>query len=244
MTCSGPRRDECVTCPRGWQLAAGECHPECPQGFFMSDFGCQKCHHYCRTCKGEGPLQCTSCPPHFMLEEGGLCIECLGSQYYDPPTQLCKACHSSCTACDGPGPFSCIACTYPLRLDKSNKQCVPCCTERTTTGCCNCDNATGECFNATPAGKRRISVQDNESAMAAAVAHDYNIYLSASALITMGCVCAILLFLIMFTFLQVRNRDPRGSYRKILVPKESRSRTANRIHLEDDDISQTLFTNT
>lgn len=93
---------------------------------------------------GEGPLQCTSCPPHFMLEEGGLCIECLGSQYYDPPTQLCKACHSSCTACDGPGPFSCIACTYPLRLDKSNKQCVPCCTERTTTGCCNCDNATGE----------------------------------------------------------------------------------------------------
>lgn len=52
MTCSGPRRDQCVTCPRGWQLAAGECHPECPQGFFMSDFGCQKCHHYCRTCKG------------------------------------------------------------------------------------------------------------------------------------------------------------------------------------------------
>jgi len=53
MTCSGPRRDQCVSCPRGWQLAAGECHPECPQGFFMSDFGCQKCHHYCKTCKGK-----------------------------------------------------------------------------------------------------------------------------------------------------------------------------------------------
>lgn len=53
MTCSGPRRDQCVSCPRGWQLAAGECHPECPQGFFVSDFGCQKCHHYCKTCKGE-----------------------------------------------------------------------------------------------------------------------------------------------------------------------------------------------
>lgn len=51
-TCSGPRRDQCVTCPRGWQLAAGECHPECPEGFFKSNFGCQKCHHYCRTCKG------------------------------------------------------------------------------------------------------------------------------------------------------------------------------------------------
>lgn len=65
----------------------------------------------------------------------------------------------------------------------------------------------GECFNATPAGKRRISVQDNESAMAAAVAHDYHIYLSASALITMGCVGAILLFLIMFTFLQVSEQE-------------------------------------
>lgn len=52
-TCSGPRRDQCVTCPRGWQLAAGECHPECPEGFFKSNFGCQKCHHYCRTCKGK-----------------------------------------------------------------------------------------------------------------------------------------------------------------------------------------------
>lgn len=51
-TCSGPRRDQCVTCPRGWQLAAGECHPECPEGFFKSNYGCQKCHHYCRTCKG------------------------------------------------------------------------------------------------------------------------------------------------------------------------------------------------
>jgi hypothetical protein len=53
MTCSGPRRDQCVTCPRGWQLAAGECHPECPEGFFKSNYGCQKCHHYCRTCNGK-----------------------------------------------------------------------------------------------------------------------------------------------------------------------------------------------
>lgn len=52
-TCSGPRRNQCVQCPAGWQLAAGECHPECPEGFYKSDFGCQKCHHYCKTCNGE-----------------------------------------------------------------------------------------------------------------------------------------------------------------------------------------------
>lgn len=51
-TCSGPRRDQCVTCPKNWQLASGECSPECPEGFFKSEFGCQKCHHYCKTCSG------------------------------------------------------------------------------------------------------------------------------------------------------------------------------------------------
>jgi len=61
----------------------------------------------------------------------------------------------------------------------------------------------GECLNTTPEGKRRISEQDSEMALAATAAHDYNIYASASALITMGCVSAIILFLVMFTFFQV-----------------------------------------
>lgn len=55
-TCSGPRRDQCVRCPNGWKLAAGECHPECPEGFFKTEFGCQKCHHYCKTCNGKRKL--------------------------------------------------------------------------------------------------------------------------------------------------------------------------------------------
>lgn len=52
-TCSGPRRDQCVKCPPDWQLADGECHPECPEGFFKSKFGCQKCHHICKTCSSK-----------------------------------------------------------------------------------------------------------------------------------------------------------------------------------------------
>jgi hypothetical protein len=52
-TCSGPRRDQCVTCPKDWKLAGGECHPECPEGYFKTEFGCQRCHHYCKTCDGE-----------------------------------------------------------------------------------------------------------------------------------------------------------------------------------------------
>jgi hypothetical protein len=52
-TCSGPRRDQCVTCPKDWKLAGGECHPECPEGYFKTEFGCQRCHHYCKTCNGK-----------------------------------------------------------------------------------------------------------------------------------------------------------------------------------------------
>lgn len=60
-TCSGPRRDQCVTCPKDWQLASGECHPSCPMGFFKSEFGCQKCHHYCKTCSGKFRLHIFYC---------------------------------------------------------------------------------------------------------------------------------------------------------------------------------------
>lgn len=168
-TCSGPRRDQCVQCPPGWKLAAGECHPECPEGFFKTDFGCQKCHHYCKTCNGEfsltprpvssdvlflfflfrlsaaGPLACTSCPNHFMLE-GSLCTECLSMQYYDQPTQQCKTCHESCRSCSGPGQYSCVTCAFPLHLDRLNNQCVPCCTTDATPedqSCCHCDKDTG-----------------------------------------------------------------------------------------------------
>jgi proprotein convertase subtilisin/kexin type 5 len=175
-TCSGPRRDQCVRCPNGWKLAAGECHPECPEGFFKTEFGCQKCHHYCKTCNGKlltmtycfpkgttilnindqklffddfllgaGPLSCTSCSIHFMLE-GGLCTECLSMQYYDSLTQTCKTCHESCRSCSGPGQYSCVTCAFPLHLDRLNNQCVPCCATDATPedqSCCHCDKDTG-----------------------------------------------------------------------------------------------------
>ncbi len=93
-----------------------------------------------------GPLACTSCPSHFMLDNG-LCIECLGSQFYDPPTQQCKTCHESCRSCSGPGQYSCVTCAFPLHLDRLNNQCVPCCPTDALPedqSCCHCDKDTGE----------------------------------------------------------------------------------------------------
>lgn len=92
-----------------------------------------------------GPLACTSCPNHFMLE-GSLCTECLSMQYYDAPTQACKTCHESCRSCSGPGQYSCVTCAFPLHLDRLNNQCVPCCTSDATPedqSCCHCDKDTG-----------------------------------------------------------------------------------------------------
>ncbi|KAL7743091.1 hypothetical protein ACLKA6_015016 [Drosophila palustris] len=125
---------------------------------------------------GAGPLACSSCPPHFMLD-GGLCMECLSSQYYDTTTQTCKICHESCHSCFGPGQFSCKACVPPLHLDRLNSQCVPCCQAKsqgeTTDGrdvdadatatavedhCCHCDAVLGECKSASTGGKRRTVV--------------------------------------------------------------------------------------
>lgn len=94
---------------------------------------------------GAGPLSCTSCPNNFMLD-GGLCMECLGSQFYDPPTQTCKTCHESCRSCRGPGQYSCVSCAFPLHLDRLNNQCVPCCSMDASPddqSCCHCDKDTG-----------------------------------------------------------------------------------------------------
>lgn len=96
---------------------------------------------------GAGPLACTTCPAHSMLQNG-LCIDCLASQYYDPPTQTCKTCHESCRTCSGPGQFSCLTCPFPLHLDRLNHQCVPCCAADASPddqSCCHCDKATGKC---------------------------------------------------------------------------------------------------
>ncbi|XP_074107008.1 furin-like protease 2 isoform X1 [Cotesia typhae] len=251
-TCSGPRRDQCVSCPQGWQLAAGECHPECPEGFFKSNFGCQKCHHYCRTCKGEGPLECTSCPPHSMLE-GGLCMACLGAQYYDPLTQLCKNCHGDCRRCTGPGKFSCAACTLPLHFDKLNNQCVPCCPANKKKSendeCCVCDPETSGCRNSSPAGKRRVPGSeiggdtipqfDTGFESLSSDIKDRNPSYAVTAATMMAvaiCVASVALFVAIFVALQAvsRKREFSNGYTKLAMRVEPSD------EIEVDDMTELM----
>nr|CAD7261535.1 unnamed protein product [Timema shepardi] len=149
-TCSGPRKDHCINCPQGWKLAAGECQPECPEGFYSSNFGCNRAVELNTTSAlanyateaGEGPLNCTSCPPHYT-PRGGLCTRCLSSQYYEATTQTCGPCHDSCRTCAGPNAFSCVTCLSPLQLDTFSQKCVKCCRGGQGKSCCHCDKITG-----------------------------------------------------------------------------------------------------
>ncbi|KAG7300344.1 Furin-like protease 2, partial [Plutella xylostella] len=214
-TCSGPRRDQCASCPSGWRLAAGECHPECPQGFYPTLDGCRHCHHYCRECSDSGPLKCTSCPPRFMLD-GGLCMECLGSQYYDAASETCKACDATCRTCLGPGQFSCTGCSMPNKLDRLNNQCVPCCSNSTAgRDCCHCNVETGDCINSSPAGKRRIA---EPSALRAATAQQPAAASAGAAVVAVAAVAATL-FLLVLLALQARSgrRDPQSERAKGVV---------------------------
>lgn len=61
----------------------------------------------------------------------------------------------------------------------------------------------GECHNPTLAGKRRITTQDGETALAVSSPQG-SMYASTTAIIIISCSCAIIAFLVIFAFSQVR----------------------------------------
>ncbi|KAI5651344.1 subtilase family domain-containing protein [Phthorimaea operculella] len=242
-TCTGPRRDQCASCPTGWRLAAGECRPECPQNFFPWQESCRRCHHYCQDCNGAGPQKCTTCPPHFSLELG-LCVECLSSQYYEARSRTCRPCHDSCRSCGGPGPTNCVTCAHPLRLDRVNHKCLPCCTEsmnlyssaNQTTDCCHCDKDIGGCLNGSSAGKRRIAenIPPHVTASFFVDDHSETNILDRNLLVGSGVALVVLLVVgVVLTFKtrkkRCRHRYPKTQYSQLtsldedLVPMTSQT---------------------
>ncbi|XP_061398661.1 furin-like protease 2, partial [Musca vetustissima] len=202
-----------------------------------------------------GPLACTSCPAHFMLD-GGLCMECLGSQYYDSPTQTCKTCHESCRSCTGPGQYSCQTCAFPLHLDRLNNQCVPCCANDASPedqSCCHCDKDTGGCINASPAGKRRIAAAAEQQQFGSSYGNSGGLYgnllddsdgttgvsglfsrvgsplTTITAIAVAACLLIVTVFAVIFAVLQVsiNNQAARKAIRYNKVPTNNRRR--NRI---------------
>ena len=153
-TCSGPKKDDCLSCPPGKRLFSGECTEDaCPVSYFEISYDnrleCKKCHDACKTCSGPSHRQCIECAIGFM-SKNGICTKCPPGQFLNRAQEIpvCSSCYHDCSECNGPNEDDCTHCDPPLNLMGS--RCVPCCTNTSspiTTGrdCCHCMNDQGPC---------------------------------------------------------------------------------------------------
>lgn len=140
-TCDGIdlRWNSCLSCPAGKFLLGGQCLQGCPPGHFESknSLWCLKCHPSCLGCFGENANQCVSCPAGKKLV-GDTCVGCGSRSFYD--ASACSTCHQSCEACTGPKSTDCAGCHPPMRLNRQDNTCVPCCEKDKSENCCQCSN--------------------------------------------------------------------------------------------------------
>jgi proprotein convertase subtilisin/kexin type 5 len=151
-TCSGPKADDCLSCPPERKLLAGQCSlGSCPSSYFeisyVGKLECKRCHSACRTCSGPSHTQCTDCADGFTIKNG-ICTPCPPGQYLNRAQEIpvCSSCYHDCSECSGPNEEDCTHCDAPLNLMGS--RCVPCCTNASViTGrdCCHCMKGQGPC---------------------------------------------------------------------------------------------------
>ncbi|CAG4987181.1 unnamed protein product [Parnassius apollo] len=84
--CRGEGAAACKFCKPGWELESGACNDinECANISLCKShqfcinwegsYACRNCDDTCRTCKGEGLANCTSCESNYMLW-GGMCLD-------------------------------------------------------------------------------------------------------------------------------------------------------------------------
>ncbi|ESU40489.1 Variant-specific surface protein, partial [Giardia duodenalis] len=161
----------CKTCAGGFQNNKGICvhcgDPYCKtcntdintceaclDGYYNPSF-CTQCHDSCKTCVGEGPKQCLTCPHVLYLlpinGDIGMCVaysECGDGMYGRGATGRCTPCSSGCLACVGLESDRCTSC--PIRtyfLDDSGSgvgRCVECGDTTHPKGIAGCRECSSE----------------------------------------------------------------------------------------------------
>ncbi|GLD75172.1 proprotein convertase subtilisin/kexin type 5-like protein, partial [Lates japonicus] len=61
LQCTGPEREDCISCPPTRFFDDGRCPIRCQTGRYALGRQCYLCHHTCHECTDEGPDNCTSC---------------------------------------------------------------------------------------------------------------------------------------------------------------------------------------
>ena len=78
LSCSGPERINCLSCPAGTRLHDYICQ-SCALGTYYESLSnkCNKCHQGCSTCSGPLTSDCMSCmDPNLHLDENNTCVPC------------------------------------------------------------------------------------------------------------------------------------------------------------------------
>uniref|UniRef100_A0A8C2Z4C6 Growth factor receptor domain-containing protein n=1 Tax=Cyclopterus lumpus TaxID=8103 RepID=A0A8C2Z4C6_CYCLU len=75
--CSGPGKDNCLSCNEPHFLMNNTCVQECSVGYYAEDKDkrvCERCHFSCKSCVGRHSLQCVNCKSGFF-KQGSNCVE-------------------------------------------------------------------------------------------------------------------------------------------------------------------------
>jgi proprotein convertase subtilisin/kexin type 5 len=67
LTCSNLKN--CLTCIDQLVLLNNQCVEECPDGYYLYNRECLKCHPICNNCKGPSEDDCKSCSKGFEFDE-------------------------------------------------------------------------------------------------------------------------------------------------------------------------------
>ncbi|XP_056274598.1 extracellular matrix protein FRAS1 [Pseudoliparis swirei] len=130
------------------RLLGDHCVPECPRGHYDRHGACIRCSPSCDSCRGAGPLSCTSCPPGLLLLPSGLCAPQCPQGYYDNGHRSCQACDPQCLTCDLSG--VCSSCRDPNKVLLFGECQYDSCAHQyylntTTRSCRECDWSCNSC---------------------------------------------------------------------------------------------------
>ncbi|XP_034396742.1 proprotein convertase subtilisin/kexin type 5-like [Cyclopterus lumpus] len=128
--CSGPGKDNCLSCNEPHFLMNNTCVQECSVGYYAEDKDkrvCERCHFSCKSCVGRHSLQCVNCKSGFF-KQGSNCVEtCSESHFGNTTTMVCEQCDPSCSQCGGRGNRNCLSCREDYVYLRRGGQCLLSC---------------------------------------------------------------------------------------------------------------------